>query len=85
MIVFPGMLAVAAEKAGMPVPTLSGEFDSFDKKAYPHFHVFCEAQLGRPMQPGEHWENAKVIAAFSVEEIRQATPEDLRRKGFSGI
>ena len=38
MIIFPGMIASAAEKAGMKVPPEpDGDWDA---KEYPHFNIF---------------------------------------------
>jgi len=79
MIAFPGMLVPAAEKAGMPVPP---DPDDFSREKYPHFQVFCTAQLGRAVTHGEQWENAEIIAKFTDEEIVKATLEDLIAKGF---
>ena len=56
--------------------------DNFDPNKFPHFHVFCILQLGRRMIPGEHFDNAKVIASFSKDEIRKATLEDFLAKGL---
>ncbi len=82
MIVFPGMLVPAAEKAGMLVPP---DPDDFSGERYPHFQVFCNAQLCRPITHGEQWENAEIIAKFTGEEIIKATLEDLIAKGFHVI
>lgn len=79
MLVFPGMLVAAATEAGMKVPP---DPDNFDSGQYPHFRVFCNMQLGRRMQPGEQWENAKVIAAVPEDEIRTITAADLIRRGL---
>lgn len=58
MLVFPGMLVSAAERGGMPIPP---DPEDFVDKDFPHFAVFCNAQLGRPMGPTDHWANAKVV------------------------
>jgi len=73
------MLVEAAEKAGMKVPP---DADSFDKKEFPHFDVFCYCQLARPMSPGAHWDNAKVIAKFTDKEIVKATVKDVIAAGW---
>lgn len=83
MIVFPHMLENAAKEAGMTVPP---DAEDFNGDEFPHFRVFCEAQLARPMlSPGEHWENAKIIANISNEKIKTVTIDDLRNLGFQGI
>jgi hypothetical protein len=81
MLAFAGMLVEAAEQAGIPVPE---DVDNFDQNKYPHFGVFCKVQLCRPVRyHGEHWENAKVIAGISEEEIRKVTLTNLIEKGLS--
>lgn len=80
MFAFPGMLVPAAEKAGMKVPP---DADNYEPNEFPHFAVFCILQLGRRMVMGEHWENAKIIAAMSEEEVKTACLEDFLAKGLS--
>lgn len=81
MMAFPDMLVGAAEKAGMKVPPNP---DDFDPKEYPHFQVFCNAQLCRRMSNmGEHWGNAKIIAAISDEDIFKVSLADLLEMGLS--
>jgi len=70
MMAFPSMLAKPARDAGMKTPVFEGEDDDFDSDKFPHFAVFCNIQLGRPMQWGEQFENAKIIAAIPNEKIR---------------
>ncbi len=83
MIIFPSMLIPAAEKAGIKVPPNP---DKFDSKEFPHFAVFCNAQLCRATAyHGEHWENAKLIADISEDDIKTITWDKLREMGFSGI
>lgn len=67
MMAFPSMLVEAAEKAGMEVPENpdGGDF----QETHPHFHVFCTLQLGRPINWGEHWENAEIIARSCILKI----------------
>jgi len=79
MLIFPGMLVSAAEKVGMAVPPDPEEFVT---EEYPHFRVFCNAQLGRAMNPGEHWDNAEIIAKIPDDEILKVTLEGLIAKGF---
>jgi hypothetical protein len=50
---------------------------------FPHFTVFCNVQLARPcVYPGEHFENAKVIAVIPDDEITTITLEGLIGKGL---
>lgn len=81
MIAFPGMLIMPAEKAGMKVPI---DADDFDPKAFPHFDVFIKVQVGAPMPYwSAHWDNAKLIAKLSDEEIKIITYDQLLEKGFA--
>lgn len=83
MIVFRSMLLPAAKQAGMSIPEL-GKDEVFDPTKFPHFAVFCAVQLNRPVAyHGEHWENAKIIAALSVEEVKKITLKQLIDKGLS--
>lgn len=53
------------------------------REDYPHFHVFCIMTLGRPIkQPGGHYENAKVLAALTDEEVTTIDFNGLVAKGF---
>jgi len=81
MLVFPGMIAESARQAGMKVPAdPDGKWSPED---YPHFHVFCNMQLCRSLADfGAHWDNAKVIAALSDEDVRKVTKDDLISRGF---
>ena len=79
MMCFPAMLLSAAEQAGMKVPP---DPDNFSDHEYPHFRVFCNAQLGRAMTVGEHWENAKIIAAIPEDKIMEVTFPDLLGLGL---
>lgn len=80
MIVFPSMLLKAAHEAGMKVPA---DPDNFEAKEFMHFTVFCNAQLARPLSFwGEHWENAKTIAAIPEAELETITLDDLIAKGL---
>lgn len=82
MIAFPGMLVAAAEKAGMKIPPNPDNY--FDvANEFPHFAVFCNAQLGRPMNPmSVHWDNAKVIAKIPLNKIKTITLKELEKRGF---
>lgn len=82
MLILPSMLLEAAEKAGIKVPPGNVDKD-FDADEYPHFAVFCNAQLCRRMQPGEHWENAVVIAAIPDAEIKTISMKGLMARGFA--
>ncbi len=80
MIVYPGMLVTAAEQAGMKVPpNPDGEWS---KDEYPHFNIFCLVQLGRRIRWGEHWDNAKVVAAIPDDKINSVTLMDLIQAGL---
>lgn len=82
MLAFPGMIAKAAEDAGMKVPADPDGDWSADE--FPHFHVFCNVQLARPVvHHGEHWGNAKIVAAIPEDQLRTTTLEDLLRRGLS--
>lgn len=80
MLMFPGMLVEAAEKAGMKVPE---DPDNFSPDEFPHFHVFCNIQLGVPLPSWDvHWENAKVIAGLSDKEVKSISFAGLEEKGY---
>ena len=80
MIAFPGILAAAAEQAGMKVPP---DAENFKPADYPHFHVFCTVQLGAPMpRPDAHWENAKLIASLGPRKIKTVTYQQLLDMGL---
>lgn len=83
MFAFPGLLVKAAEDAGMKVPS---DPDNYVAAEYPHFHVFCNAQIGRRMPyPGVHFDNARVIAGIPDEDILHLTRKDLVTRGFLGL
>ena len=63
----------------MKVP---GNPDDFPKEDYPHFQVFCIVQLERSCRLGEHFGNAKIIAAVPYDEIRLVTLVNLPAKGL---
>lgn len=80
MIVFAGMLASAAEKAGITVPP---DPDDFVPDDFLHFYIFCLVQLARPLSNwNEHWDNAKVIASLTPEECKTVTLEQLMDLGL---
>lgn len=80
MMLYPSMIVLFAQNAGIKVP--EGKFDEVDPDKYPHFAVFCNAQLGRDMNWDEPGDNAKVIAQISDEEISKVTVRDLLKRGF---
>lgn len=86
MIAFEGMLVEAAEQAGIKVPPEelldADPGEGFDPMEYPHFHVFCALQLCRPIQWGEHWDNAKIIAAIPEERLTEMVLQDFLELGF---
>lgn len=80
MIAFPDMLVPAAQDADMAFPP---DPASFDPDAFPHFHVFCCLQLGRPMSDfSQHWRNAKILAGLSAEQVRALTFEQAEDLGL---
>jgi len=80
MLAFPELIAPAATEAGIEVPP---DLGNFDPEEYPHWTVFCNAQLGQPMPtPHAHWDNAKVIASISDEDIMNITVAQLIGKGL---
>jgi hypothetical protein len=79
MMAFPSMLVRAAEEARMKVPDDPNDFNA---EEFPHFQCFCSLQLCRPITWGEHWENAKVIAGFTEDEIKAATLETFIERGL---
>jgi hypothetical protein len=81
MLVYPSMIAEAARAAGMKVPD-EPDTGSWDPNDYPHFYVFCGVQLYRPIAWGEHWENAKVVAAVRESDLRVITLEELIGRGL---
>lgn len=85
MIVSPALLTAAAEKAGISVPENPREYSTQEnQEKHFHFFVFCMLQLARPLRHwGEHWDNAKVLAGFSKEELESKTVNDLIEAGFS--
>ena len=82
MFLFPSMIYNAAVEAGMPVPPESS-CESYDPNEFPHWHVYCNVQLGVPLTWGNHWENAKLIARIPQEQLRTMTLCQLEEMGFS--
>ena len=81
MMAFPSMIAETARQAGMKVPPNEGE-DDFSPDEFPHFHVYCNVQLGVALTWGNHWENAKIIASIPEDKLRSITVQDLEVMGF---
>lgn len=80
MIAFPEMLMEPANKADMMVPP---DVRKYKSEEYPHFHLFCSAQLGQPMPDWtSHWDNAKVIAQIPLDKIKSITWDELKELGF---
>jgi len=80
MFAFPEMLITAAEAAGIKIPK---SLEDYEKNDYPHWYVFEMVQIGASMPyPGVHYENAKVIAEISDDEIRKITYDQLIDRGF---
>lgn len=89
MICFEGLLVAPAKEAGILTPPdelldAAEESDpKWDSGEYPHFHAFCVLQLSRAMSsPDEHWQNAKIIAAITPEQIRTMTLQDFIEAGL---
>lgn len=82
MMAFPSMLISPAKDAGIKCPNLDVT-NEWDTEQFPHFTVFCNLQLGRPMKmDGEQWRNAKIIATFTEEQIKVATLNDFLAAGL---
>ncbi len=80
MLAFPGLIAPAAERAGIKLPE---DVENYNKAEYPHWFVFSQMQLGAPMpDPSAHWDNAKVVAVIPNDQITKVTPEQLEEAGF---
>lgn len=75
MVAFKGMLVTPAKRAGISVPD---DLDCFNSADYPHWIVFCEIQLGAAMPtPTAHWDNAKIIASISNDDITKIIMTEL--------
>lgn len=80
MIALAEMLVDPAKAAGIEVPP---DPNDYDPSSYPHWYVFCEAQIGQPMPDFTvHWGNAKVVAAVSRKGIHRITLKGLEKRGF---
>ena len=94
MIANVGLLTGPAKEGGIkfpPTPEERGEGThiddyllEFDANEYPHWAVYLNIQLGRPMPtPHAHWDNAQIIGTIPEERIREITLEDLENLGIS--
>jgi len=80
MLAFPGMLVGPAQEAGIKVPP---DPDNFKPDKFPHFHVFCAAQLGQSMPSWtSHWSNAKIVAGIPKAKLKTITFKELYDLGF---
>ena len=84
MLAFPGMIAETAKQSGIKVPSEpDGNWNPTD---YPHFHVLCNIQLGRPMDMNmgqdEVKHNADLIAGYTDQHIYNVTLEQLIADGL---
>ena len=80
MIAFPSLLVEAATQANIPTPP---DPDNYLPEEFPQFHLFCCAQLGRPMSSWtNHWDNAHVIAKIKPEDCPTITVKQLLNTGF---
>lgn len=80
MLAFADMLIGPAKEAGMKVPD---DVHNYDRSEYPHFLVYCEIQIGRPMpHTDSHWTNAKIIAAIPDDKIKTVNYEDVMELGI---
>lgn len=82
MMAFPGMLVHAAKLAEMKVPPHADDADSWSHDDFPYFSIFCMVQLCRPMQPGEHFENARIVASIEESRLKTITFNDLLALGL---
>lgn len=81
MILFRSMLIESAKAANMAMPP---DIENYDPKQYVHWHIYCLLQLGKSVRyAGEHWENAKVIAAVPLDKIKELGLKDYIILGFS--
>lgn len=90
----PSQLLPAAHAAGMHIPPHNtpiiamgaiGWYDvdkGFDPNEYPHFQVFCNVQLWRSADHGEHWENARIVAGLPIRRVWQVDLKALMREGL---
>lgn len=81
MIAFPSMLVQVAQDAGMKVPDDPNAFEEHRDEC-PHFFCFCVLQLARSVvYHGEHFDNAKIIAAIPKKRLMKMTLQDFLNAG----
>lgn len=56
---------------------LPENIEEYDKNEYPHWYVFCQLHLGRPIDTDDLENNAKIIFGLSEKEIRTMTIDQL--------
>jgi hypothetical protein len=78
IIIFREMLVPAALHANIKFPE---DCENYYPGDFPHFHVFCNIQLGREFSVGAPFNNAEIISKISDDEIRNVTLEDLFKLG----
>lgn len=85
MIAFADLLVGPAKQAGIQVPEVEDLNDlNSVRETHSHWFVYCNVQLGRRMPDAtSHWENAKVVAALTAEEVRKVTLAELEARGFA--
>jgi hypothetical protein len=82
MIANPLMLVNAATQAGIKLPDDPEKWDQC-KETHMHWYAFCLVQLARPVvYHGEHFENAKVIAAIPAQDLPNLTFTQLIERGL---
>ena len=80
MIANVDFLAGIAFDSGISVPDYNTDDDLFecDPKKFPHWTVYRNIQLGWPTSsPDSHFENARIIASISNEDIFTVTNGEL--------
>jgi hypothetical protein len=78
MIAFPGMLVGPAKAAGMKVPE---DPENFVAEEYVRFQIYLAFQLGAPLPyPSAHWDNAKIIAELTDEDLQKVTVGEMMER-----
>lgn len=80
MLLIDAMLVSFAKSAGIAVPP---DLDDFDRNLFPHWTVYTEMQLGRPIGGESQLKNAQVIAAVPDDRIRHVTTAKLESQMVS--
>ena len=90
MIAFADLLVEPAKEAGIKVPDDFGSLkrdndvaiDLYLRK-FPHFLVYINMQVGRSLPyASSHWDNAKIIAKISDEDILTIDVAGIEALGF---